>query len=113
MLPEPFTPIFDASERDSERARLFEILIAANASESVEALAAYCLDTLQLLVPFQMGVFVLCESTPPRLAPVQPRRVPPDLYRDLQALQMPPEFFATLANEDAFAPLIERIRAMM
>lgn len=113
MLPEPFTPSFDESERESERARLFEILIAANASESVEALAAYCLDTLGLVVPFRAGFFMLCESEPARLTLVMPRHVPLELQNTLRALVMPPEFHEALGDVDAMAPLAERIRELL
>ncbi len=113
MLQEPFSALFDSDADASARARLLEIVAAANQSATVSDLASYALDTLQVLFPFRLGFFLLCNAQTLRVVPEQPRRVPPDLRDDLSALGLPPEFFTRLNTPDAFEPLADRVRRIL
>ncbi len=113
MLPEPFSVLFDNDDSAAERARLLEIVSAANGSETRDELAAYCFDTLNDLIPFHAAFILGIEMETRRVALEQTRRVPPQVAHELRALEMPPEFFAALDQLDAFALLIERVGSIL
>ncbi len=110
MIQEPFSSVFDNDADESARARLFEIITAANSSENIADLAGYALETLQLVFPFRFGFFLLCDA--PRLV-LEQRRVPPELLHELKTLTLPPEFFSTLDSPNALTPLAERVRQIL
>lgn len=110
MLHETFPAFFDNEDQAAADARLLEIVSAANASESLEELTSYCLDTLHLLFPFHLGFFLICDSESSQLRLIQPLRVPPDLQRELRALKLPTEFFTLFNSADGLEPLMSAVR---
>lgn len=112
MHTEPLSTLPDGAST-YENARLFEIVSAANASETADELTAYCLERLNLIIPFHLGFVLLCETEPARLTLPQTRSITSELQQELLALQMRRDFFAALELPDALAPLIERVRQLL
>lgn len=112
MLPESFSNTSDSASA-YENARLLEIVSAANAGSKTDELAVYCLERLNLIIPFQVGFFLVCEPEALRLTLPHARHVPSEIQQELLALEMGQEFFATLDQPEALAPLIECVRHIL
>lgn len=112
MVNEPLSMLLN-DVSTLERARWFEILNASNASETLDELTRYCLDTLREMLPFHFAFFLLCDGERARLVLEQSRRVPPNLERALSALEMPREFFDTLSQPGALESLRVRVNEIL
>lgn len=101
-------------EYNSERTCLLEIVSAANAAETLNALACRALDALQALVPFQAG-FLLGLPSKPGAPPVlaHTSHLSSAIQSELDTLQPSGDFSAALDPNPALEPLLAHVDAVL
>lgn len=111
MPPKPLeTPYANADSAD-ERTRLFDIVVAANTSETVDELATRCFDSLTHMLPLQLGFLLLISTLRPVL--VHPRPMPLELERALQTLPLPSLTLENLCEPNAHVALQELVQPLV